>query len=44
MIEIEVYQQLCKIVDDWIEILLRDNETPPPLTIDKNIERFLKGV
>ena len=40
---IEVYQQLCEIVDEWIEILHRDNETLPPPTIGKNIEEFLNG-
>ena len=41
--EIEVYRQLCEIVDEWIEIFHRDNEVLPPPTIDKNIEKFLNG-
>ena len=41
--EIEVYQQLCEIVDEWIEILHHDNEELPPPTIGKNIAEFLNG-
>ena len=41
--EIEVYQQLCENVDEWIEILHRDNEALPPPTIGRNIEGFLNG-
>ncbi len=41
--EIKVYQQLCEIVDEWIEIFHRDNEVLPPPTIGKNIEGFLNG-
>lgn len=41
--EIEVYRQLCEIVDEWIEILRRENEALPPSTIGKNIEEFLNG-
>ena len=38
-----MYQELCEIVDEWIEILHRDNETLPPPTIGRNIEEFLNG-
>ena len=41
--EIEVYRQLCEIVDEWIEILHQDNEALPLPTIGKNIEEFLNG-
>ena len=41
--EIEVYQQLCEIVDEWIEIFHRDNEALPPSTVGRNIEGFLNG-
>ena len=41
--EIEVYRQLCEIVDEWIKILHRDNEALPPPTIGKSIEGFLNG-
>ena len=42
--EIEVYRQLCEIVDEWIEIFHRDNEPLPPPTIGKNIAEFLNGI
>ena len=29
--EVEVYRQLCEIVDEWIEIALQENEALPPL-------------
>ena len=38
--EIEVYQQLCEIVDEWIEILHRDNEPLPSPTIVKTLRNF----
>ena len=41
--EIEVYRQLCEIVEEWIEIFHRDREALPPPTIGKNIEKFLNG-
>ena len=41
--EIEVYRQLCKIVEEWIEIFHRDNEALPPPTIGKNLAEFLNG-
>ena len=41
--EIEVYRQLCGVVDEWIEILRRENEALPPSTIGKNIEEFLNS-
>ena len=41
--EIEVYRQLCEIVEEWIEIFHRDSEALPPPTIGKNIEKFLNG-
>ena len=41
--EVKVYRQLCEIVDEWIEILHRDNEPLPSPTIGKNIEEFLNG-
>ena len=41
--EIEVYRQLCEIVDEWIEIFHRDNEALSPPTAGKNIEAFLNG-
>ena len=41
--EVEVYRQLCEIVDEWIEILHNDKEVFPPPTIGKNIDEFLNG-
>ena len=41
--EVEVYRQLCEIVDEWIEIFHLDNEALPVPTIGKNIEEFLNG-
>ena len=41
--EVEMYRQLCEIVNEWIEIFYRDNEVLPPTTIGKNIEEFLNG-
>ena len=39
--EVEVYQRLCEIIDEWIEILQRENEALPSPTIGKNIEALL---
>jgi predicted RNase H-like HicB family nuclease len=34
--EIEVYRQLCEIVEDWLENLRRDGRPlPPPITADR---------
>lgn len=41
--EVKVYQQLCEIVEEWIEIFRRDNEALPPPTIGKNLAEFLNG-
>ena len=30
--EVEVYRELCEIVEDWIELALRDGRPLPPLT------------
>jgi len=30
--EAEVYRELCRIVDEWIEIYLKDRRPLPPLT------------
>ena len=42
--EVKVYQELCVIVDEWIEIAHRDNEVLPPPTIGRNIEELLMTV
>ena len=41
--EVEVYRQLCEIVDEWIEILHNDKEALLPPTTGRNIEEFLNG-
>ena len=34
--EVKVFKQLCKIVDEWIEIYKRDNlQLPKPLSLEK---------
>jgi predicted RNase H-like HicB family nuclease len=34
--ELEVFKQLCEIVDEWIEIYQKDNlELPKPLSISE---------
>ncbi|GDX86042.1 hypothetical protein LBMAG43_20840 [Methylococcaceae bacterium] len=34
--EVKVFKQLCKIVDEWIEIYKRDNlELPNPVSLKK---------
>jgi predicted RNase H-like HicB family nuclease len=35
--EAEVYSQLCRIVDEWIETLKRDGKPLPPTTSGQNI-------
>ena len=35
--EVEVYRQLCEIVDDWIEIAHRDGRPLPPPTIGTHV-------
>ncbi|MDO9140746.1 MAG: type II toxin-antitoxin system HicB family antitoxin [Methylobacter sp.] len=34
--EVKVFKQLCKIVDEWIEIYQKDNqELPKPVSLEK---------
>ena len=35
--EVEVYRQLCQIVDEWLEIAARENRTLPPPTTGQDI-------
>ena len=35
--EVEVYRQLCEIVDEWIEIARRDGRPLPPPTIGRDV-------
>ena len=39
--EVEVYRELCEIVEEWIEIFHSDNKPLPPPTIGRNVEEFL---
>ena len=39
--EVEVYQTLCRIVDEWLEIAHRENRVLPPPTIGKNVAELL---
>ena len=38
--EVEVYRQLCKIVDEWIEILHNDKEVFPRLLSVRTLTNF----
>ncbi|OQX76920.1 MAG: hypothetical protein B6D64_09060 [Bacteroidetes bacterium 4484_276] len=37
--EIEVYKELCTIVDEWLEIAKNENKELPPPTIGKGIAK-----
>ena len=39
--EIKVYQELCKIVDEWIEIYKKDGRLLPPSTNRKYSGKFV---
>jgi predicted RNase H-like HicB family nuclease len=42
--EAEVYAELCRIVDEWIELLKKEGKPLPPATIGKNfVEQLLKA-
>ena len=41
--EVEVYRELCEIVDKWIEIAKQENEVLPPPTIKWNIEKLVSS-
>jgi len=34
--EVQVYQELCQIVDEWIRLMLDDKKTLPPPTAGNN--------
>jgi predicted RNase H-like HicB family nuclease len=34
--EVNVYNELCQIVDEWIEMMLADGKSLPPPTIGNN--------
>ena len=39
--ELEVYRQLCQILDEWIEIYKKDGRRLPPLTNKKYSGKFV---
>jgi predicted RNase H-like HicB family nuclease len=41
--EVEVYRELCEIVDEWIKIARQENESLPPPTIGLEIEELLRS-
>ena len=41
--EVEVYRELCEIVDELIEIAQQEDEVLPPPTIKWNIEKLINS-
>ncbi len=41
--EVEVYRELCEIVDEWIEIARQENESLPSPIIGLKIEELLRS-
>ena len=41
--KVEVYRELCEIVDEWIEIAQQEDEVLPPPTIKWNIEKLINS-
>ena len=39
--EVEVYRELCLIVDEWLEIAQKENKELPPPTIGRNVTELL---
>ncbi|NOT63105.1 MAG: hypothetical protein HOP19_23090 [Acidobacteria bacterium] len=40
--EAQVYAELCQIVDEWIELMIKDGKALPPATAGRNVaERLL---
>ncbi len=35
--EVQVYHELCQIVDEWIKLMLDDKKTLPPPTAGNNL-------
>lgn len=42
--EVEVYRELCQIVDEWLAIAHRENKALPPPTIGRNVAELLTTV
>lgn len=36
--EVKVYSELCRIVDEWLEILKKDGKPLPPPTANQEVE------
>lgn len=41
--EVQVYHDLCQIVDEWITIMLADEKPLPPPTVGNNVASRLLG-
>ena len=41
--EVEVYRELCQIVDEWIKIAQQEDEVLPPPTIKWKIEKLINS-
>ena len=39
--EVDVYRDLCRIVDEWLEVAAQENKTPPPSTGGRNVGEVL---
>ena len=39
--EVEVYRELCQIVDEWLAITYQENKALPPPTIGRNVAELL---
>ena len=42
--EVEVYRELCQIVDEWLALAHRENKVLPPPTIGRNVAELLTTV
>ena len=40
----QVYAELCRIVDEWIELLKKDGKPLPPPTVGRAFTRFKASV
>jgi predicted RNase H-like HicB family nuclease len=39
--EVEVYEELCQIVDEWIEIARQDGKALPPATAGRHVAELI---
>ena len=42
--EVEVYRELCEIVDEWLAMAHHENKALPPPTIGRNVDELLSTV